>query len=104
MDDEGFIFYKGRIKRMIISNGYNIYPLELDLGVIDYIGVFDNNGKEYPAYCLNRDLHGVGDYIESYDVTNQGRGQDADVQNRVCKYLKPFDLLIGYTIPRIAGR
>jgi len=26
MDEDGFIFYKGRIKRMIISNGYNIYP------------------------------------------------------------------------------
>lgn len=26
MDNDGFIFYKGRIKRMIISNGYNIYP------------------------------------------------------------------------------
>ena len=26
MDEDGFIFYKGRIKRMIICSGYNVYP------------------------------------------------------------------------------
>ena len=26
MDNEGFLYYKGRIKRMIITSGYNVYP------------------------------------------------------------------------------
>ena len=30
MDDEGFIYFKGRSKRMIISSGYNIYPAQLE--------------------------------------------------------------------------
>ena len=30
MDDEGFIYFRGRIKRMIISSGYNIYPAQLE--------------------------------------------------------------------------
>ena len=30
MDDDGVVFYSSRLKRMIISNGYNIYPLELE--------------------------------------------------------------------------
>ncbi len=30
MDSEGFIYFKGRIKRMIISSGYNIYPAQLE--------------------------------------------------------------------------
>ena len=30
MDDEGFTFFKGRIKRMIISSGYNIYPAQIE--------------------------------------------------------------------------
>lgn len=34
MDDEGFIYYRQRIKRMIISSGYNIYPSQLE-NVID---------------------------------------------------------------------
>ena len=33
--------------------------------------VYQENGKEYPVYCLNRELHGVGDYIAKYDVENQ---------------------------------
>jgi long-chain acyl-CoA synthetase len=34
MDDEGFIYFKGRSKRMIISSGYNIYPAQLE-NIID---------------------------------------------------------------------
>ena len=30
MDEDGVVFYSSRLKRMIISNGYNIYPLELE--------------------------------------------------------------------------
>ena len=30
MDEEGFIFFKGRAKRMIISSGYNVYPAQLE--------------------------------------------------------------------------
>ena len=34
MDDDGFIYFKGRAKRMIISSGYNIYPAQLE-NIID---------------------------------------------------------------------
>lgn len=30
MDEDGFTFFKGRIKRMIISSGYNIYPAQIE--------------------------------------------------------------------------
>ncbi|MGN1050808.1 MAG: AMP-binding protein [Acutalibacteraceae bacterium] len=30
MDNEGFIYFRGRSKRMIISSGYNIYPAQLE--------------------------------------------------------------------------
>ncbi len=30
MDNEGFIFFRGRAKRMIISSGYNVYPGQLE--------------------------------------------------------------------------
>ncbi|MBQ9686717.1 MAG: AMP-binding protein [Oscillospiraceae bacterium] len=36
MDEEGFIYFRGRSKRMIISSGYNIYPAQLE-------NVFDAN-------------------------------------------------------------
>ena len=34
MDDEGFVYFKGRSKRMIVSSGYNIYPAQLE-NIID---------------------------------------------------------------------
>jgi len=34
MDDEGFIYFKQRLKRMIISSGYSIYPSQLE-NIID---------------------------------------------------------------------
>ena len=30
MDSEGFIYFRGRAKRMIISSGYNVYPSQLE--------------------------------------------------------------------------
>ena len=30
MDEDGYIYFKGRAKRMIISSGYNIYPSQLE--------------------------------------------------------------------------
>ena len=30
MDEQGFIYFKGRAKRMIISSGYNVYPGQLE--------------------------------------------------------------------------
>ncbi len=30
MDEDGFIFYKGRLKRMIITSGYNVYPSHVE--------------------------------------------------------------------------
>ena len=34
MDDEGFVYFKGRAKRMIITSGYNVYPAQLE-NIID---------------------------------------------------------------------
>ncbi len=34
MDEEGFVFFKGRSKRMIITSGYNVYPAQLE-NIID---------------------------------------------------------------------
>ncbi len=30
MDEDGYIYFKGRIKRMIITSGYNVYPQQLE--------------------------------------------------------------------------
>lgn len=30
MDEQGFVYFRGRIKRMIITSGYNVYPAQLE--------------------------------------------------------------------------
>ena len=30
MDEEGFIYFRGRAKRMIVSSGYNVYPAQIE--------------------------------------------------------------------------
>ena len=34
MDQDGFVFFKGRAKRMIVSSGYNVYPAQIE-GILD---------------------------------------------------------------------
>jgi long-chain acyl-CoA synthetase len=61
MDADGFVYFKQRIKRMIISSGYNIYPSQLE-NVIDshekvllscVIGIPDDyKGQRLRAYVV----------------------------------------------------
>lgn len=39
MDEQGFVYFKGRAKRMIVSSGYNVYPGQLEniLDAHDYV-------------------------------------------------------------------
>lgn len=30
MDEQGFVFFKGRAKRMIVTSGYNVYPAQIE--------------------------------------------------------------------------
>lgn len=61
------IYSKGYFNRVIRNNGIVIKTAH---------AVYQENGKEYPVYCLNRELHGVGEYIVTYDVKDQGKIED----------------------------
>ena len=64
MDEDGYVFFHQRIKRMIVTNGYNVYPGRLE-NVIDsvpevayscVIGVKDDRrGQRVRAYVVLRD-------------------------------------------------
>jgi len=61
MDEDGFIYFRQRLKRMIVSSGYNIYPSQLE-NIIDshekvlqscVIGVADDyKGQRVCAYVV----------------------------------------------------
>ena len=61
------IYSKGYFNRVIRNNGIVIKTAH---------AVYQENGKEYPVYCLNRELHGEGEYIATYDVKDQGKIED----------------------------
>ena len=64
------IYTKGEFKRIIKYNGIVVKTAN---------AVYSENGKEHPAYCLNKDLHGVGEHIATYDVTYQGKITDVNL-------------------------
>lgn len=64
--EEVTIYSKGYFNKIIQKGGTAIKTTH---------AVYQENGKEYPVYCLNRELPGVGETL-SYNVTNQGNLQD----------------------------
>ena len=93
MDEQGFIYFKGRAKRMIISSGYNVYPGQLEnildahekvqmsciIGVPDAykmqkvkafvtlkpgVPADDNTKQELLSYCRKR----IAKYAMPYDI------------------------------------
>ena len=64
MDEDGYVYFKQRIKRMIITNGYNVYPSQIE-NVIDHcdevsyscvIGVKDERRmQKVKAYIVLKD-------------------------------------------------
>ena len=61
------IYTKGNFNRIIKYNGMLVKTAH---------AVYEENGVEYPAYCLDVELQGVGDKIATYETTNQGKITD----------------------------
>ena len=64
MDKDGYIYYRQRIKRMIITNGYNVYPGQIEnvidsCDIVSYscvIGIPDpHRGQRVKAYIVLKD-------------------------------------------------
>lgn len=64
--EELTIYSKGYFNKIIQKGGTAIKTTH---------AVYQENGKEYPVYCLNRELPGVGE-VSSYNVKSQGSLQD----------------------------
>ena len=81
MDDDGFIYFKGRAKRMIVSSGYNVYPAQIE-GILDshefiqrscVIGVPD-------PYKMQR--------VKAFIVLKDGIEPNEDTKNAIMKYCR----------------
>lgn len=83
MDEEGFVYFKQRIKRMIITSGYNVYPSRIE-DIIDKCP--DVN------YCC---VIGVKDVykmqkIKAYVVLNDGVKPTEEEKQKIKDFCKPY--------------
>ena len=101
MDDEGFIYFRGRAKRLIISSGYNIYPAQLE-------NIFDAHEKVQMSCCV-----GVPDSYKMQKVKmfvmpkNGVVGDDAlkeellaYARKHIAKYAMPYDIEFRKELPK----
>ena len=100
MDSDGFLFYKGRIKRMIITSGYNVYPshieeiMEAHPAVLQctVVGVPHPYKQEVPKafVVLNKGYHSlfIKNELKEYCKKN------------LAKYMVPYDIVIRKNLPK----
>jgi len=101
MDDEGFIYFKQRIKRMIITSGYNVYPSQIE-NIIDaheavqmscVIGVKDSyKMQRVKAFVVLKD--GVENTPEVMESINEY------CKKNIAKYALPKEIEIRDTLPK----
>ena len=101
MDNEGFIYFRGRAKRMIISSGYNVYPSQIE-NILDanemvqmscVIGVPDPY-KMQKVKAFVKLSAGVPSSKETIDTL-----LDYCRQN-IAKYAMPYDIEIRDDLPK----
>ena len=101
MDQDGFIYFRQRIKRMIVTSGYNVYPSQLE-NIIDshekvliscVIGVKDDyRGQKVKAYVVP--MPGV-------EPTEELKQELLDYcSGRIAKYAMPRELEFRKELPK----
>lgn len=78
IDEEGFIWIKGRLKNIIVTRGgKNVYPEELELLLVQspyimealVIGERDETGTEYPYAIIVPDLEALEEHARTFHIT-----------------------------------
>ena len=101
MDEQGFIYFKGRAKRMIITSGYNVYPGQLenildaheDVQMSCVIGVPDSY-KMQKVKAVVKLVPGV----EKNDETKRSIMEYC--RKYVAKYAMPYDIEFRDELPK----
>ena len=101
MDEDGFVYFKQRIKRMIVSSGYNIYPSQLE-NIIDshekvllscVIGIPDPyKGQRLRAYVV------LAPGIQPSEALKQELLQFCS--QRIARYAMPKELIFRTELPK----
>ncbi len=101
MDADGFVYFKQRIKRMIVTSGYNVYPSQLE-NIIDghekvliscVIGVKDPyKMQKIKAFVVLRPGFEPGEELKQELM--------AYCKERIAKYALPYDIAFRRELPK----
>lgn len=90
IDKNGLLYYRSRLKRMIISNGYNIYPSYIE-------ELLSKNEYVFQSAIIGVPHKDKGEIAKAFIVLKEGVKLTADVKRSINKYLKQN--LASYAIP-----
>ena len=91
MDTDGFVYFRQRIKRMIITNGYNVYPSQLE-------NIIDGHEKVLLSCVVGvRDAQ-RGQRIKAYIVPMPGIEPNEKLKAEILEYCKQH--ISKYALPR----
>ena len=100
MDSDGFIYFKGRIKRMIISSGYNIYPAQME-------NIFDAHEKVQMSCVIGVPDSYKMEKVKVFVMLKEGVPANEETKNElfdyarkhVAKYAMPYDIEFREKLP-----
>ena len=101
MDEEGYIYFRGRIKRLIISSGYNVYPAQIE-NIIE-------QHKSVQMSCVigipdSYKMHKVKAYVvlKKGFIPSEILKQQilAHCKKRIAKYAMPYDIEFRDSLPK----
>lgn len=91
MDNEGFVYFHSRVKRMIISSGYNVYPLQIENILNAHKFVNSSCVVGIPdAYRIHK--------VKAFVTLNQGVPQNDETKNEILAYCRRN--IAKYAMPR----
>ncbi|NLY82015.1 MAG: long-chain fatty acid--CoA ligase [Clostridiales bacterium] len=79
MDEDGFIYFTQRIKRLIVTNGYTVYPAQIEAAL-------DSHEKVYKSCVVGIPDEVRGQKIKAYLVLAIGVEPTEDIKNEILKH------------------
>lgn len=91
VDEDGFFYFKGRIKRMIVTNGYNVFPMELE-------NIIEGNSLVDRCCVLGVPDKDRGEKIKAYVVLKDKDADPKAATEALKEYCKSY--IARYAMPR----
>ncbi len=91
MDEEGFVYFKGRAKRMIISSGFNVYPAQVE-------NILDSHEKVQMSCVIGIPDPIAIQVVKAFVMLKPGVVESDDVKTELIEYCKKH--VFRYAVPR----